>query len=194
MSNPGQPTPPYTIEVRPEHETLFGMGWKWVRATPNHVDPLTKGPLTCFHCQYGGPRVDGKSTPDPSGQTIFYTYYRPSTGFRSRTKMYAHYSCLPHFGKTWDSGYVAVPGAWVVEPIIDKRGLPVDIGHLHPDIEYYMAHEPDYHALRKGAMASMPGGMPCPWCMSRCHDLGGDMIATCENDPTHIVEWIPWGG
>lgn len=188
MSVTAKPT--YPIRMLSAHDSMYGMGWQWITAPQDYVDPTYHKPPGCFKCLYGGPTVGGRGTHDPSGKPISYTYYRPTSNRRACP--YPHYSCEPHYGNTWDPGYVAVPGVWVVKRIIDKRGLPVDMGHLHPEIDYYMVQEPSYH-LGEGAMASMPGGMPCPWCLSKC-DYSDSSLAFCLEDPTHIFEWVPWGG
>ncbi len=178
--------PNYPIQAMSSktHPIMYGQGWRWVLA-----DASTNEPIYCFKCKYGGPVVEGRATPSPSGAPIAYTYYKPAP------KPYAHYSCETHYdGTTTDPGYISVPGVWVVQRIVDKRGIPVDRGHLHPETDYYMVHEPNSRAKAQGAMASTPGGFPCPWCNSSCTEEGRTYIAVCDADPMHRVEWMPWGG
>lgn len=74
----------------------------------------------------------------------------------------------------------------------DARGLPVT-----PESALAGTWSESCAAGRYGVRAAIPGGGPCPWCGSRmvyprwpeCH-----APAFCEDDDTHVVEWLPWGG
>jgi hypothetical protein len=48
---------------------------------------------------------------------------------------------------------------------------------------------------QSGAIVSIFGGSPCPWCKSNMtQQTIGSLVAVCDKNPLHIVKWIPWGG
>lgn len=47
-----------------------------------------------------------------------------------------------------------------------------------------------------GIRAAIPGGLPCPWCganMVYPSFVGCPGPAFCEDDDTHVAEYVPWG-
>jgi len=50
-------------------------------------------------------------------------------------------------------------------------------------------------AKHSGAIISIFGGSPCPWCKSRMTQTTlGSLVAVCNRNSLHIVQWVPWGG
>jgi hypothetical protein len=57
------------------------------------------------------------------------------------------------------------------------------------------AHPPNDWAAAEGAIVSIMALMPCPWCESEVKENEDkDFIGTCVNNPSHIMEWLPWPG
>lgn len=57
-----------------------------------------------------------------------------------------------------------------------------------------VATKPDPYAADEGALVAIPGGLPCPWCGATCVEIDQTMIAVCQRNPLHKVEWMVWGG
>lgn len=54
---------------------------------------------------------------------------------------------------------------------------------------------PSEWAKNQGAVLSIFGGSDCPWCGKQMSSKTlGSMIAVCNENKSHIVQWIPWGG
>ena len=64
----------------------------------------------------------------------------------------------------------------------------------NPYENFGKVHSPSLGAMKQGAIVALPGLAPCPWCDSPMKEQDQSYIAVCENNPKHIVEWLPWGG
>lgn len=171
--------PPRHLDEPPAY---YGMGWRWVQGAPPKDGE-------CHHCTYGGPRDRGRATADPSGKPVAFTAYRPAAA------PHAFYACADHVVQ-WegDKGVTILRGVWRRDRLLDGRGLPVDLGHLHLQTAFLDVEAPSARYLAQGAMAAVPGLAPCPWCRASCETDGDSMLAVCTADPAHRVVWVPWGG
>ena len=81
--------------------------------------------------------------------------------------------------------------ATITRDSLDARGLPV----THASVMDGRSAWPRYEAIY-GVRAAIPGGLPCPWCganMVYPPFVGCPGPAFCEDDDTHVAEYVPWG-
>ena len=60
--------------------------------------------------------------------------------------------------------------------------------------------EPIKQSEHPAITADIPGGWPCPICDCKCIELEddnintGEIVVQCTKNPTHLYNWMLWGG